>query len=212
MPWVGRATAIRPDDRYVASGGGKVKGRWYDRLRRQSPHTHAERAASMRGHGARVHSTTNNWPHCALSCCRTKGKCIRLTLEPHYSLHLGIRVSLPDISFDRIRPLGGGRHSGFEELCVQLAALEPSSAGAAFYRKGQGGDAGVECYRRKDEVVALFESIYPSQGSLQKSLLSRLESEGVLALEPVREEDGSMSEMVRFTFERFSDHVNRIGS
>lgn len=57
-------------------------------------------------------------------------------------------MSLPDVSFDRIRPLDESRHSGFEELCVQLAALEHRPAGATFYRKGRGGDAGVESVRR----------------------------------------------------------------
>jgi hypothetical protein len=57
-------------------------------------------------------------------------------------------VSLPDIRFENIRPFDGSRHSGFEELCSQLASLEPAPAGAKFYRKGRGADAGVECYRR----------------------------------------------------------------
>lgn len=55
-------------------------------------------------------------------------------------------MTLPDISFERIRPHEGSRDAGFEELCSQLAALEPASAGSLFHRKGRGGDAGVECY------------------------------------------------------------------
>ena len=55
-------------------------------------------------------------------------------------------MSLPDISFENIRPLDGNRHGGFEELCCQLAAREAEAAGEAFYRKGRGADAGVECY------------------------------------------------------------------
>jgi hypothetical protein len=58
-------------------------------------------------------------------------------------------VSLPDISFENIRPYDGTRHSGFEELCSQLASLEPGPAEAKFYRKGRGGDAGVECYQQR---------------------------------------------------------------
>src|SRR5215831_3043515 len=57
-------------------------------------------------------------------------------------------VSLPDINFENIRPHDGSRHAGFEELCSQLASLEPAPARAKFYRKGRGADAGVECYRR----------------------------------------------------------------
>jgi hypothetical protein len=53
---------------------------------------------------------------------------------------------LPDIDFTRIRPLDGTRHTGFEELCSQLASLENESPGAVFTRKGRGGDAGLECF------------------------------------------------------------------
>ena len=58
-------------------------------------------------------------------------------------------MSLPDISFENIRPVDGNRHAGFEELCSQLASLDAVSAGERFVRKGRGGDAGVECYRRR---------------------------------------------------------------
>ena len=58
-------------------------------------------------------------------------------------------MSLPDINFEKIRPFDGSRHAGFEELCSQLASLEPASSGETFHRKGRGGDAGVECYRRR---------------------------------------------------------------
>ena len=57
-------------------------------------------------------------------------------------------MSLPDIDFRHIRPLNGSRQDGFEELCCQLARLEPGFAGLEFQRKGQGGDAGVECFVR----------------------------------------------------------------
>jgi hypothetical protein len=57
-------------------------------------------------------------------------------------------LSLPEINFENIRPYDGSRHTGFEELCSQLAALEPAPAGSTFYRKGRGADAGVECYLR----------------------------------------------------------------
>ena len=57
-------------------------------------------------------------------------------------------MSLPDINFEKIRPVNGNRYAGFEEICCQLAYLEATSAGDAFHRKGPGGDAGVECYSR----------------------------------------------------------------
>ena len=57
-------------------------------------------------------------------------------------------MSAPDIDFRRIHPLAGSRNTGFEELCCQLAKLEPASDGDEFSRKGQGADAGVECYWR----------------------------------------------------------------
>lgn len=57
-------------------------------------------------------------------------------------------MSLPDIDFKRIRPLDGSKHAGFEELCSQLASVETAVTGGEFCRKGQGGDAGIECYCR----------------------------------------------------------------
>lgn len=57
-------------------------------------------------------------------------------------------MPLPDINFASIRAHDGSRNDGFEELCCQLAALEPRPAGARFFRKGRGGDAGVECFLR----------------------------------------------------------------
>jgi hypothetical protein len=57
-------------------------------------------------------------------------------------------LSLPDINFDSIREHNGTRAHGFEELCCQLASLEPCSEGAEHYRKGRGADAGVECFTR----------------------------------------------------------------
>jgi hypothetical protein len=49
------------------------------------------------------------------------------------------------LDFRTIRTHDGSQHSGFEELCCQLAALE--SSGRPLHRKGPGADAGVECYR-----------------------------------------------------------------
>ena len=47
-----------------------------------------------------------------------------------------------DINFESIRPYKNSRSAGFEELCCQLAGLEPPSKDALFVRKeGSGGDA-----------------------------------------------------------------------
>lgn len=62
----------------------------------------------------------------------------------------------PDrIDLQRIRVFGGSQNHAFEELCSQLAALEPRSDGDVFFRKGVGADAGVECFirhRNRDET------------------------------------------------------------
>ncbi|MEI6707713.1 MAG: ATP-binding protein [Methylococcales bacterium] len=48
----------------------------------------------------------------------------------------------------KIIALNGSQNFAFEELCCQLASLEPRLEGASFIRKGRGADAGVECYIR----------------------------------------------------------------
>lgn len=56
-----------------------------------------------------------------------------------------------------------------------------------------------------DKVLAQLEALHPSQNQTEKSLFFQLENEGVLTVEPVV--DGTnTTEMVRFTFERLSDH------
>lgn len=52
----------------------------------------------------------------------------------------------PSIDFSRIRAHAGSQNLGFEELCCQLAGLEPRPPSATFLRKGAGADQGVECY------------------------------------------------------------------
>lgn len=64
-----------------------------------------------------------------------------------------------------------------------------------------------EGYALKTEVISEFEDVHPSGGALERSLLSQLESEGVVAIELVREDDDTTAQMVRFTFERYSDHA-----
>ena len=55
------------------------------------------------------------------------------------------------------------------------------------------------------EVLALLETLHPFQNQTEQSLFFQLENEGVLTVEPLV--DGpDTTEMVRFTFERLSDH------
>lgn len=55
------------------------------------------------------------------------------------------------------------------------------------------------------EVHALLEGLHASQNQTEQSLFFQLENEGVLTVEP--EVDGATTtELVRFTFERLSDH------
>ena len=62
-------------------------------------------------------------------------------------------------------------------------------------------------YAAKSEVVGFFGSVCATERSIEKSLLSQLESEGLLTVEAVGQDNGSLAEIVRFTFERFSDHA-----
>lgn len=75
-----------------------------------------------------------------------------------------IEVSLTEIDFEKIRPLDGSQHAGFEELCCQLASLEVASTEGEFFRTGKGGDAGVECYRcRTDGMEIGWQAKYHSK-------------------------------------------------
>ena len=70
-------------------------------------------------------------------------------------------MSLPEIRFQDIRPQDSSRNAGFEELCCQLASLEPRPSNAEFFRKGRGGDAGVECFlRRADQSETGWQAKY----------------------------------------------------
>ncbi len=54
---------------------------------------------------------------------------------------------MPLIDFSNVRPHGGSKNSGFEELCAQLAYLEfADRPDWRFTRKGGSADGGVECY------------------------------------------------------------------
>jgi hypothetical protein len=67
-------------------------------------------------------------------------------------------------------------------------------------------DEGERGYVDRDRAQAIADSILPSQGLFERNLLSQLESEGVLAIEPISDGKGSFTETARFTFERYSDH------
>lgn len=49
-----------------------------------------------------------------------------------------------EINWQNLRPWGGSQHTGFEELCCQLAYYEQQPVGSKWERKGA-PDAGVEC-------------------------------------------------------------------
>jgi hypothetical protein len=68
------------------------------------------------------------------------------------------------------------------------------------------GDQSERGYIAKDGAYTALEAILPSQGYYERSLLSQLVSEGVLSIEPVRVQNGTSQDYVRFTFERYSDH------
>lgn len=87
-----------------------------------------------------------------------------------------------EIDYARIRPYGGSRDKGFEELVCQLASLEPREASSFFHRKGLGADGGVECFLRKPDgsetgwqAKYFFSLGAPQIGQLDKSIEQALE-------------------------------------
>lgn len=60
-------------------------------------------------------------------------------------------------------------------------------------------------YLSLDAANYILEAIHPSAGRSEQNLLFQLENEGVIAVESVRT-GKAPTEMVRFTFERMSDH------
>lgn len=90
---------------------------------------------------------------------------------------------LPEIDFQKIRPLKDTRHKGFEELCVQLFRSSFSST-TRFYRVDDGGgDGGVEdiAIRENGNKIGLqakfFEKLRPAQWSqIDKSVRTALQS------------------------------------
>jgi hypothetical protein len=67
-------------------------------------------------------------------------------------------------------------------------------------------DDGYRGYTDIASATEILDKLLTSDGTVERSLLAQLESEGVVAIEPVMGEDGKLSETVRFTFERYSDH------
>ena len=60
-------------------------------------------------------------------------------------------------------------------------------------------------YLSIDAANSIIECLHNSSGLAEQSLFFQLESEGVIAVEPVGDGE-EINEMVRFTFERLSDH------
>ena len=67
-------------------------------------------------------------------------------------------------------------------------------------------DHGERGYLEYQKAAELLEPFLSSDGRFERSLLAQLVSEGVLADEPVTADDGSIVQIVRFSFERYSDH------
>lgn len=60
-------------------------------------------------------------------------------------------------------------------------------------------------YLPLETAIECFDSVFPSQGHSDRSLLNHFEHEGILTIEPVYSGNDELEEQVRFTFERFSD-------
>lgn len=85
-------------------------------------------------------------------------------------------------------------------LAPRLKRVEAALAGLTEAMVGAGTG-----YLSIDAANAILEGVHASSNRAEQSLFFQLESEGVLAVEPVRDAD-RVVEMVRFTFERLSDH------
>ncbi|MEJ0051724.1 MAG: hypothetical protein WDN02_11070 [Methylovirgula sp.] len=73
----------------------------------------------------------------------------------------------------------------------------------ALAEAGDDKDRGYIEYKTASD---LLDAILPSHGSRERNLLTQLESEGMLAVEPLKSPDGILEQFVRFTFERYSDY------
>ena len=64
-----------------------------------------------------------------------------------------------DINFRKIKSRDSSKNKGFEELCCQLASLEPPEEDAQWIRKeGAGGDEGVEAQLACPKKSSFFAS------------------------------------------------------
>ncbi|WP_456305593.1 hypothetical protein, partial [Gluconacetobacter sacchari] len=84
----------------------------------------------------------------------------------------------------------------FPRLRVVERALEAITAAMVAARSG---------YLPINDAFVLLDGLHASNNQMQQSLFFQIENEGVLTVEPVVE-DQVTTEMVRFTFERLSDH------
>ena len=85
------------------------------------------------------------------------------------------------------------------ELKTPRKSLEQFLEACAAY--GDGGSMSME------DTIELFEGIHESGGYTDRSLFSAFLSEGVLTQDVEWQPDGAHKEIIRFTFERLSDHL-----
>jgi hypothetical protein len=85
------------------------------------------------------------------------------------------------------------------ELTIPRKALEQFMEACAV--QGDGGSLSME------DTITLLESVHSSGGYTERSLFSAFMSEGVLTQDVEWQPGGSQKEIIRFTFERLSDHL-----
>ena len=85
------------------------------------------------------------------------------------------------------------------ELTIPRKALEQFLEACAV--QGDGGSLSME------DTITLLESVHSSGGYTERSLFSAFMSEGVLTQDVEWQPGGSQKEIIRFTFERLSDHL-----
>lgn len=85
------------------------------------------------------------------------------------------------------------------ELKIPRKALEQFLAACAAH--GDGGSLSME------DTIKLLEGVHNSGGYTDRSLFSAFMSEGVLTQDVERQPGGGHKEIIRFTFERLSDHL-----
>ncbi len=86
------------------------------------------------------------------------------------------------------------------ELTIPRKALEQFLEACAV--QGDGGSLSME------DTIKLLESVHSSGGYTERSLFSAFLSEGVLTQDVEWQPGGSQKEIIRFTFERLSDHLS----